>query len=314
MRLAVAMRTLGVLSGLACISAAACTSGGGSAGTTATASGFGQQYCSLIQPCCAAAGLPTGETLCNAFAQAAAEKSTYDPVSGQACITGMQQESGSASFCTTLGNDIPACSHVFGASSGTVQPGQPCTGDSQCAPAPGGGATCFSADALVDGGGTTQTQTCIQTTPGKAGDSPCIGTVEGDVTVYTWSGQGAPPTQGVTCAMADGLRCSGSTQQCTPLANPGDPCTTTTDCVTSAYCAISGSGGTCTARLADGSDCVSAPSGCQTTSYCDPSSHTCMAYVAPGSACTTDQQCQYGCVNQTCAHGTNNFGLALLCG
>lgn len=304
MRPVVASATLGAVLVLAC--------SGGGGGAAATGGSFGQQYCSLLQPCCSAAGLPSPGVLCTAFAQKAAQTGTYDPAAGQACLSAMQQESSSGSLCTTLGNDIPDCSHVFG-SGGTVPPGGQCTSDTQCAPAPGGGATCFTADVLVDGGGTTSSETCIQTTPGKAGDSPCIGIVEPGLTIYTWSGQGPPPTQGFTCSLADGITCSDATQQCTALASPGDPCNTTTDCVTSAYCDFTGSGGTCTARLADGADCSAAPQACQATSYCDSSSHACTPYLAPGSACTTSQQCQYGCVNQTCQHGTGSLGLALLC-
>jgi hypothetical protein len=302
MRLAVATGCTGLLF------AFACTSGG--AGSTAGGS-FAQQYCGLIQPCCADAGLAGPQTLCTSFAQAAA---STNPGSAQACLDGMQQAASSSAFCTTLGGDVQACNQLFGPATagGTVAPGQPCTGEGQCAPAPGGGATCFSADVLVDGG-TTQTQTCMQTTPGKAGDSPCVGVVESGVTVYSWSGSGAPPTQGYLCSLADGLTCSDATQQCTALANPGDPCTVTTDCVTTAYCVTSTTSGACTPRLADGAACDSAPEGCLTTSYCEPSTHTCTPYVAPGSACTADPQCQFGCVNQACAQGTSNIGLAVLC-
>lgn len=306
MRLAIATGTLGVLVAVAC-------SSGGSGGTAATSSGFGQQYCGLIAPCCAAAGLSTDGTLCNAFAQEAATKGTYDAAAGQDCITGMQAEQGTDALCASLGNDVPACARVFGASGGTVQPGQPCTDDANCAVAPGGGATCFTTDTFVDGG-TTQSRTCIQTTAGKAGDSPCIGTVEASVTIYSWSGDGPPPSQAVLCSLADGVTCSATTQACTALAAVGAACTTTTDCVAAAYCDFTGSGGTCTARLDDGATCDAAPQGCQTTSFCDPASHTCTPYTAPGAACTTDQECQYGCVNSSCAHGTSNFGLALICG
>ena len=306
MRLGFAAGTVGVLV------VVACSSGGAGAGS---ASGFGQSYCGMIEPCCAAAGLGTTGVLCNAFAQSAASKGSYDPANGQACLDGMKAEQGSSTFCTTLGNDVPACAHVFSAAGGSVAPGGACSQDGDCATGSGGKATCFETSTFGDGG-TTTTKTCVQLTAGKAGDGPCIGTIEPSFTVYSWNGQGPPPAQAFTCALADGVTCSDSTQTCAALANVGDPCSGSTDCVSTAYCAFGSgtSGSTCAARLADGASCASASSGCQTTSYCDSSSQTCKPYLAPGAACTADAQCQYGCVNQACANGTSNFGLALLCG
>jgi hypothetical protein len=306
MRHVIAAGTWSVLSVVACSS--------GNDGSPATASGFGQSFCNLIEPCCAAAGLGTTGILCNAFVQSAASKGTYDATNGQACIDGVKAESSSGTFCTLLGNDVTACQHVFSKTGAGVQPGGTCSQDSDCAVAAGGTATCFETTSFGDAG-TSTTKTCVQLSAGKAGDGPCIGIVDPQFTLYSWNGQGPPPGQAFTCAIADGVTCSDTTHQCVALADPGQACSSSTDCVTTAYCPLgSGTGSTCIARLADGASCAAQSSGCQTTSYCDSTSQTCTPFLAPGAACTVDQQCQHGCVNQACAKGTSNFGLALLCG
>jgi hypothetical protein len=314
MRIAVATGT--ALCVLGAVLVGACSLGAGSAGASSNATdvnGFAQDFCNLLEPCCADAGLGTSGLICNAWVQSQGATATYDPASGQTCLQTLGQEP-SATFCASLMSGVPACSTVFAAPNGTVQPGQPCTQDSDCVVAQGGGATCYLQDAFVDGG-TAQTQTCVQTMPGKAGDSPCIGDVESpSVTVFSWSGQGPPPNQAYLCSLSDGLTCNDTTQACTALADVGGACSTDTDCVSTAYCVFAGSSGQCAARLADGAACT-VSNGCLTTSYCDSSSSTCTPYTAPGAACTTNEQCEFGCSNGTCgATPTGAIGLPVLCG
>jgi hypothetical protein len=307
MRLAFATGCLGVVLGFAC------SSGSGGNGAATSSGAFAVDYCNLIEPCCAQAGLSTTGTLCQAFAQAAAAQENYDAANGQACISGMQAESGSATFCTTLGNDIPACSAAFTSTSGSALGGAPCMQDSDCAKPSGGGATCFDNFSFGDGG-TTQTQTCIQTMVGQAGDGPCVGTVQASGTEYTWSGTGTPPASGYTCAIASNLTCDQTTQKCVTLANVGQACQSDSDCVPSAYCPFGMSPIVCAARVADGASCASAPTGCLTTSYCDSTTTTCNPLLASGSPCTGSQQCSsLQCVNDVCGAG-NDLGLQLLCG
>jgi hypothetical protein len=312
MKVALGIGCVALLVGVACSS----KSGGGGASSATTASAFGAQFCQLLEPCCAAAGLSTAGTICQIYTQTTASEGTYDAANGQACLAGSQQESSAGTFCTTLGSDIPACAQVFTPAQGTVQPGQPCQQDSDCAVAAGGGAICFLAVAIGDGG-SAQTQTCVQTQPGTAGQGPCIGEVEATGTVASWTGSGSPPAQAYLCATSASLTCSSTTQQCTPLAALGQPCTQDTDCVTGAYC-TTGSSGTnlvCTADLADGASCAFAVDGCLPTSYCDPATTTCTATLPDGSACTSDQQCSsYVCTNDSCGGTSSELGLTVLCG
>lgn len=290
----------------------ACSSSSGS-GDASSASGFGQEFCQLIEPCCADAGLSTSGSQCQLFVGAAESKGTYDPNAGQACLTAMQQASKSSTFCTDLGGDLPQCDSVFGSGGGSAGPGQPCTTDNDCAKAAGGSAICFTTTNFVDGG-SSSTSTCVQTQSGMAGQGPCIGTVQGDVTYFQGSGNGAPPSMGYTCNVANGVSCSSTTQKCTALAATGQPCESDQECVTSDYCAFGGTGSsTCQARAAVGAMCGGGAQ-CATTAYCDSSSSTCKALLPDGTACATSEQCQSsGCNNGKCT-GSNNLGLALLCG
>ena len=307
--------------GIGCVAfvlGAACSSKSSGSGTpdAATASAFGAQFCQDVEPCCAHAGLSTTGMDCQLFVQAAAELDTYDAASGQACLAGIQQESAGGTFCTTLGNDIPACSQVFTPIPGAVQPGQPCQQDSDCLVAAGGGATCLLAVAAEDAG-SAQTQTCVQTQPGTAGQGPCIGDVEATGNVTGWTGSGPPPSEAYLCAVADGLTCSTTTQKCTPLAAIGQPCAQDSDCVSGAYCTLGSSSLDleCTADLPDGASCEFASDGCLPTSYCDSASNTCTPAVADGAPCTTDEQCSsYQCTSGTCGAGSQGIGLSVVCG
>ncbi len=291
----------------------ACSSSNGS-GDASTASGFGQQFCQLLAPCCADAGLSTNGTLCQAFVSEAASKGTYDATAGQACLGALQQASKSSTFCTDFGGNLPQCSDVFGPGATAAGPGQACMTDSDCAKAAGGGAVCLTQTNFVDGG-SNSTSTCVQTQNGMAGQGPCVATVQGNVTYFQW-GSGAPPSMGYTCNVADGVSCDATTQKCRALGATGQSCQQDQDCVTTDYCDFSGTGGsTCQPRVAVGAACAGTTSArCVTTAYCDSSSSTCKALLANGSACTTSEQCQSSICNNGKCSGSSNLGLALLCG
>jgi hypothetical protein len=138
--------------------------------------------------------------------------------------------------------------------------------------------------------------------------------VEATGTDYSWSGTGAPPASGYTCAVASGLTCDQATQKCIVLAATGQPCESDSDCVTADYCAFGSSTEQCAVRVADGASCAADPDACLTTSYCDTSSMTCTPLLPAGTACSTSEQCaSLSCVNDVCG-ASNNLGLQLLCG
>ena len=289
----------------------ACSSSSGA--DASSASGFAQQYCALIEPCCADAGLSTSGQSCNALLSLG---SGYNAANGQACLDATKQAEGTADFCTTAGGNLPGCKNVFSngsSGSGNLQPGQTCKFATDCAPATGtgGGATCYFASG--DDGGTSQV--CVQTLPGKAGQMPCIST-------QTPNGSSAgltsamPPTLGYVCNTADGVSCNFTTHACTPLSATGQTCASDVDCVTGDYCNFAATGGeACAARLADGASCAgSLGNACQTTSICDTTSQTCVAGLPSGAACTSGEPCASRiCSNGKCS-ASGDLGLALLCG
>ncbi|HEY8088455.1 MAG TPA: hypothetical protein VIF09_11435 [Polyangiaceae bacterium] len=276
-------------------------------------SGFVQQYCSMLTPCCQAAGYPANTQGCEQVGNSQTAGSGYNDSQGQACLSGLQGEQSAGTLCDTLGGDIPACGQVFQQQGGSTPPGGTCTQDSQCAVVSGGSATCFDQFTFLDGG-TAQTQTCIQLQTGHPGDGPCIGTKNGSVTLFSWSGSGAPPSQAYLCDEGAGITCDGTTQKCTSLGQTGDPCTSDSACVAADYCAFTTTSGQCTGRVADGTSCATASTSCLTTSSCDSATQTCKPLLADGSACTTSSQCaSLDCTNQKCANGATNLGLALLC-
>src|ERR1700677_3211863 len=77
---------LGLVLGVACSSG----SGGNGGGAATSASAFIQDYCNLLEPCCAQAGLSTTGVQCQALAGAAGGVDSYNEANGQACIAGMQ--------------------------------------------------------------------------------------------------------------------------------------------------------------------------------------------------------------------------------
>jgi hypothetical protein len=177
--------------------------------------------------------------------------------------------------------------------------------DADCAPSSEGMVVCeFGTNPM--GGEIRQCQVQI---PGKAGDTPCVGTIDGNFTDFT--GSYLPP-KGYLCDVASGIYCDTTSMSCTALAMTGQSCTGSTRCVVGDYCDFTMS--KCAATKPAGSPCQSFEE-CTSTTYCDPGSKTCTAKLADGSACTTSEACVGGsCVNSKCGGTSNDIGLALLCG
>jgi hypothetical protein len=286
-------------------------SGGGGATATPPASlaAFAADYCSLFTPCCMKAGLHVGGQGCQVFVEALAAGQTYNAGAGQACVHETQQLSTQQDFCSAPSSG-PSCRNVF-SGSGTKGPGQPCATTTECAAPAGGTANCWIQTTFVDGG-TTSSGSCIQLLYGMVGQGPCLGTVSGNSTSFSWSGSAPPPAMAYLCNVADGVSCNSPTRKCTALSATSQACTQSTDCVAGDYCSFATSGSTCVAHVANGASCAGTSSNaCLTTSYCDTGSQTCKPLLAGGSVCTLDMQCQsHRCINGMCGFGSQ---LSLFC-
>jgi hypothetical protein len=246
------------------------------------------RYCDIYKPCCTAAGLPGDGAACRAlFASSSSPKAKYDATMGDACISGLMQQSSQTGFCE--GGIVPpsACARAFGGAAGA------CVQDSDCAPSSQGDVRCVSS--------TTNGQTvlkCQLQIRGTAGATPCVGSVRGGVTLYGGT-SGDAPDQGYLCDAADGLRCDGTA--CVALTAQGAPCELSDNCAETDFC--DATTGTCAARKPVGTACIDQALECQAGAYCNTSGGmTCAAQMDVGGACTDNVQCLTGnCPNGTCA-------------
>lgn len=291
---------------LACDGGGGSTSGGGGAGD---AQSFVNQYCDVFQPCCAQAGRPTDGAVCRALL-GGVTASAYNAAKGQQCLDEMHAAQSKPDFC----NGIPSpasCNEAFATGGGgTVQPGGQCSKDGDCASTGEGKVDCQSS--FTNGATTRYCQVQID---GKAGDTPCLGTRDGNLTSYSGGGSTDKPTRGFICDLANGVRCDSTSKACVALKNSGETCSgATSDCVKTAYCDFTQK--KCVDRLPTDSPCgVSGSTDvCQPKNYCDTTTKKCTVQLGVGAGCARSDQCESkSCVNGKCGAG-GDLGLALLCG
>jgi hypothetical protein len=289
-----------------------CGDGGAGAGS---AQAFVGSYCDLFAPCCVKADLRSDGQTCRIFLGAFAPVSRYDKQKGEACLAEMKVAAAKPEFCAQSDDQTPkVCDEVFGPAQGTKAPGETCDQDDDCAPSSEGKVDCATSFA-----GTAQVRKCQVQVRGKAGDKPCIGSVEGGSTLSN-GGFDDPPSKGFLCYDQDGLHCDSTSDACVAYKAVGESCTSSgfaRDCVAGAYCDQTQK--TCLARKPVGATCsegaFSSQSECAAGNYC-LAAGTCAAQAALGAACTMDKQCQTDtCVNSTCRpNPVSNLGLALICG
>ncbi|MBI2395300.1 MAG: hypothetical protein HYV09_37370 [Deltaproteobacteria bacterium] len=290
------------------VAGVACSSGGSDSSSESFISAMCQEY----MPCCAKAGRPSDGAQCRAFLGAFAGTG-YDAAAADKCLADVRANRSSPTFCED-GMSPASCDGVFsGGSGGTKKPGETCSGEDECAPSAEGKVRCAS---LYMSGGST-IKKCQVTIVGKAGDSPCVGTVDGNVTWWTTSTATDIPPKGYTCNVKDGIRCDSTTYKCTTIPKIGETCESysSNSCTSDAYCDSSTK--KCAARKAIGQPCETYSSDqCVDGAYCDSTTKQCTAALADGAPCTSTESCKSrSCVNNKCAaSGSGDLGLALLCG
>ena len=265
---------------------------------------FADAYCAEVAKCCVQAGMSGNGQLCH-FAFTAG--GSYNAAAGEACLAEVRAEVAAGTFCTSDRAATSACDNVVTSPGGGKQPGETCDVSSDCAKSSEGEATCTQTYNGTDWVGSCQVQI-----PGKAGDSPCIGTQDGDVLSYVGSGSSDVIPRGYVCNTADGLKCSSGT--CVALAAVGATCSYSSDCVRTAYC-----DGTdhCVARVAAGATCTGSDlSECAAGTYCPTTSpRQCGAKLEIGATCGSNDMCvSANCEGSTCKPNLiDNMGWQILC-
>jgi hypothetical protein len=263
-------------------------------------------YCDIFQPCCAEAGLRADGQQCRFFLGALAPGG-YNAQAGEACLAEFRAAAMQPGFCqTSMSMESEACSMVF-PSTGTKQPGATCEDTNECARSPEGEVSCEST--FVNG---ATIQKCQVQVRGQEGNTPCLGTVEGNFTSYALSTGDVLP-RGYLCHVADGLYCQDG-GACTRLKQVGEVCMGgfVSDCARTTYCDFSQR--MCLARKVAGEACTGSDE-CEEGMFCPTNGRVCSAQSANGAACTESAQCvSQSCTNGTCQAGLDDFGLILICG
>lgn len=275
---------------------------------------FADDYCSLVEPCCKAAGLKGDGQQCRQIFEAFGTLGSFDKSAANDCLEQARAASTQPDFCDGRYEPEP-CNRVITSKSGgrgSKKPGEPCEDDDDCAASPEGEVECASTS--VDG---MTVQKCQLQIKGKAGDKPCVATIDGSFRSLSGSFGDDIPRRAYLCDVADGLRCSDD-DACVRIAAVGEACTSAFDsyaCTTDGRC--DDSANKCVARAAEGSACTpSLRDECVQKAYCDAASKTCTATRPAGTACDVDDQCaSRTCVNGKCGTDSlSSFGLQVYCG
>ncbi len=290
-----------------------CSSNSSNGSVAGDRDSFIAQLCQQYMPCCAKAGKPADGAQCRAFYGAFAASNNYDPAAGSACLSEVKAAAASPTFCdnATSTNVSPSCGKVFPASGGgSKKPGETCAQDNECASSTEGPVECRS---LFKDGATIKK--CQVQIAGKAGDTPCLGTVDGNITSYNSSGDTDILPRGYLCNVKDGLRCDSTTDKCVAIAKVGEPCEGfgSNLCTDDAFCDTTQK--KCVARKAVGEMCTSDQ--CVEGAYCNTTTRLCTASLAVGAACKSSSECiTRSCVNGACAKSGSgtDFTTAFLCG
>ena len=271
---------------------------------------FVDGYCTEVAKCCGKAGLPSDGKTCRQFMGLMTSGGGYNASAGDACLAEMRAEAAAGTFCDGSGSSSATCDSVYKtASGGSKKPGETCEFDSDCAKSAEGKVACDSAYLNND-----FVYKCQLQMEGKAGDSPCVGTQDGNVIMgYSDSNATDVVARGYVCDLAKGIRCDSGT--CKALVGVGGTCSSSSQCSTDLYCDYVSD--KCAPRVAVGGACAGSSSDlCVATAYCDSTSKKCSAQLANGVACTKYDMCLSNvCTDSVCKDsGLDGFGLGLLCG
>lgn len=275
---------------------------------------YAQALCTSLQPCCAENGVNYNYQQCASGWQAAIENLLYGPNStgdynttvATNCIAQVRAAQGGS--CQPVPGSLSAaratCQAIF---AGTTPLGAPCTSAAECAPIDGGTVACaVPPNESGDGGGGMLPLDYPAFSPQGFTVTPLdVAVCVAQVSTVAEGGAGPPCTiqaeAGTDTCQAMGMYCDPKALVCTPAAMAMGACdpAVVSSCQAGAYCAPStGGAGVCMMAGPVGSPCTAAAM-CDSTGYCNASTKTCAALVAPTQACTSGQACTIGVCDAT---------------
>ena len=266
------------------------------------------------------ANLPTDGATCRSVLAAAFPAAAYDAQAGEACLAALRAEASRPEFCQAM-RTVDACRNVFSKGAASRLPGERCQSHGDCAPAAGEGKAICALGSAPGAPEQAPVHICQVQLRGKAGDYPCVATVDGTSSAYPAINVASPP-RAYLCHVDDGLRCDDKSLECVKLKLAGEACerpapagstsppSLTEDCAKGTYCDPNQR--LCVARKAIATACSTFTGGaeCIDDAYCSEAARACTARVADLGACTKDLECRSG----SCVQGQCESDLVLVCG
>lgn len=276
----------------------ACSDDDDSGGGGSSASAVFQEICAGLDDCCKAAGKPNNVSSCVAFYTAFTGGKAADPAKSQVCINQIKAARAAGTFCSREADDS-ACEEVFSDSStsGTKQPGEPCSESSECAKVEGASRVYCSTTFTSGPDGSKQEQFCQASQVKKEGED-CQGAPKG----YSWE-----------CDEKAGAFCDFASGKCMMPAGEGAACSTSNygSCTKGLYCSSKNGSSVCTPRQAAGAACQQYDRSCAEGTYCS-TQQVCETQIADGAACTSNDSCLSGfCTNGACEKSGGGSGNSL---
>ncbi|HEY3818740.1 MAG TPA: hypothetical protein VGL81_16330 [Polyangiaceae bacterium] len=280
------------------------------------AAAYAQALCTSLQGCCAQNGISQDYASCTAGWEKQVNNLLYGPTStgnynitlATSCIDQVRAAEGQS--CQPLPGSLSSaratCQSIF---QGQVPLGGPCSSAADCAQMDGSVITCATVpgDAGTGTGGGQLPLAAqgvdIQGISLTPSDVPvCVAEAPPDAGAATMPSCSIDTTDGTDTCTATGAYCDPTMKVCMPLAGAAGMCdpSVVASCLPGFYCVSSGMmAGTCAMAGPVGTACTAAVM-CDATGMCDTTTtHTCVAILQPGAACTASNQCSSGVCDPT---------------
>jgi hypothetical protein len=203
--------------------------------TALVAADFAAAFCALLAPCCPDAAR------CRA---SVAAQTPYRAAMAEGCLAALRANAGAPAFCTAgFAASAQTCERVFAAAIATRRLAEPCTSNAECQLSPQGPVRCAGEMGMAR---------CQVLLRGKEGDTPCVATVAGPLTVPAGDSAGNG-IKGYLCHTSDGLWCDDSGARCAKARPAGGACTSFGECGAAATC--DDASGKCAPRRGEGAAC-----------------------------------------------------------